>query len=189
MELISGQFELKNLRKEFNKIIKQVAQLRISGGDATEMIASTNENKREEKGNNPKRIQESQRLRLLICVAHGFQIVVRLSPTTADMAISNDEEEGYISEELADKCISNDDNGEEELRKYPEFDENATFGEVQLELHMLFPNLTMFKKAVSDYNIAVRRMFKFVKNDNERVRGKCRSEGANERSSVLGVMR
>ncbi|OWM90914.1 hypothetical protein CDL15_Pgr027401 [Punica granatum] len=82
MELISGQFELKNLRKEFNKIIKQVAQLRIvsswtqfliSGGDATEMIASTNENKREEKGNNPKRIQESQRLRLLICVAHGFQ--------------------------------------------------------------------------------------------------------------------
>ncbi|PKI74074.1 hypothetical protein CRG98_005552, partial [Punica granatum] len=40
------QFELENLRKEFNKINKQVAQLRISGGDATEMIASTNENKR-----------------------------------------------------------------------------------------------------------------------------------------------
>ncbi|PKI41816.1 hypothetical protein CRG98_037780 [Punica granatum] len=74
-------------------------------------------------------------------------------------------------EELADKCISDDDEGEEELRKYPEFDENATFGEVQLELHMLFPNLTMFKKAVTDYNIAIGKVFKFVKNDNERVRG------------------
>ncbi|PKI74373.1 hypothetical protein CRG98_005253 [Punica granatum] len=45
------------------------------------------------------------------------------------MVISSDEDEGNISEELVDKCISDDDNGEEELRKYPEFDEKATFGE------------------------------------------------------------
>ncbi|PKI64139.1 hypothetical protein CRG98_015483 [Punica granatum] len=107
------------------------------------------------------------------------EIVVRLSPTTVNMVISSDEEECYISEELVDKCISDDDNGEEELRKYPEFDENATFGEVQLQLHMLFTNLTMFKKAVTDYNVAIGRVFKFVKNDNERVRAKCRSEGCN----------
>ncbi|XP_031374136.1 uncharacterized protein LOC116188805 [Punica granatum] len=93
------------------------------------------------------------------------------------MVISSDEEEGYISEELVDKCISDDDKSEEELRKYPEFDENATFGEVQLQLHMLFPNLIMFKKAVTYYNISIGRVFKFVKNDNERVRAKCRSEG------------
>ncbi|XP_031402519.1 uncharacterized protein LOC116212068 [Punica granatum] len=35
----------------------------------------------------------------------------------------------------------------------------------------------MFKKAVTDYNIAIGRVFKFVKNDNKRVRAKCRSEG------------
>ncbi|PKI44280.1 hypothetical protein CRG98_035354 [Punica granatum] len=84
------------------------------------------------------------------------------------MVISSDEDEDYILEELADKCISDDDKGEEELRKYSEFDERATFGEVQLELHMLFPNLTMFKKAVIHYNIAIGRVFKFVKNDNEK---------------------
>ncbi|PKI39625.1 hypothetical protein CRG98_040095 [Punica granatum] len=60
---------------------------------------------------------------------NGEEIVVRLPPTTANMVISYDEEEGYISEELVDKCISDDDNGEEELRKYPKFDEKATFGE------------------------------------------------------------
>ncbi|XP_031393381.1 uncharacterized protein LOC116205067 [Punica granatum] len=93
------------------------------------------------------------------------------------MVISSDEDEGYISKELVDKCISDDEKSEEEFRKYPEFDENATFGEVQLQLNMLFPNLIMFKKAVADYNIAVGRVFKFVKNDNERVRTKCRSDG------------
>ncbi|EXC15377.1 Serine--tRNA ligase [Morus notabilis] len=40
------QFEFENLRKEFNKINKQVAQLRISGGDATEMIKNTEDHKK-----------------------------------------------------------------------------------------------------------------------------------------------
>ncbi|XP_031478544.1 serine--tRNA ligase [Nymphaea colorata] len=39
------QFELENLRKDFNRINKEVARLKISGGDATEMIKSTDENK------------------------------------------------------------------------------------------------------------------------------------------------
>lgn len=39
------QFELDNLRKEFNKINKQIAQLKIAGKDASEMINNTNENK------------------------------------------------------------------------------------------------------------------------------------------------
>ncbi|CAN1219344.1 Serine--tRNA ligase, cytoplasmic [Linum perenne] len=39
------QFELDNLRKDFNKINKQVAKLKISGGDATELVQSTNDNK------------------------------------------------------------------------------------------------------------------------------------------------
>ncbi|PKI39652.1 hypothetical protein CRG98_039979 [Punica granatum] len=45
------------------------------------------------------------------------------------MVISSDEDEGDISKELVDKCISDDEKSEEEFRKYPEFDENATFGE------------------------------------------------------------
>ncbi|PQP98202.1 hypothetical protein Pyn_30677 [Prunus yedoensis var. nudiflora] len=41
-----GQSELDNLRKEFNKINKRVAQLKIAGYDATEVIEDTEENKR-----------------------------------------------------------------------------------------------------------------------------------------------
>ncbi|KAM4108382.1 hypothetical protein ACB094_03G041300 [Castanea mollissima] len=40
------QFDLENLRKDFNKINKQVAQLRIAGEDASEMIKNTEENKK-----------------------------------------------------------------------------------------------------------------------------------------------
>ncbi|XP_065865658.1 serine--tRNA ligase isoform X1 [Euphorbia lathyris] len=40
------QFELDNLRKELNKINKEVAKIKIAGGDATEIIEKTNENKR-----------------------------------------------------------------------------------------------------------------------------------------------
>ncbi|KAF4357201.1 hypothetical protein CsatB_029587 [Cannabis sativa] len=40
------QFELESLRKDFNKINKLVAQLRIKGEDATEMIKNTDDNKK-----------------------------------------------------------------------------------------------------------------------------------------------
>ncbi|XP_057960464.1 serine--tRNA ligase [Malania oleifera] len=39
------QFELDNLRKDFNKINKEVARLKIAGEDATQMIKNTDENK------------------------------------------------------------------------------------------------------------------------------------------------
>ncbi|KAL6008400.1 hypothetical protein ACLOJK_033909 [Asimina triloba] len=39
------QFELSNLQKDFNRINKEVARLKIAGEDATEMIKSTDENK------------------------------------------------------------------------------------------------------------------------------------------------
>ncbi|KAA8545099.1 hypothetical protein F0562_019883 [Nyssa sinensis] len=41
------QFELDNLRKDFNKINKAVAKLRIAGEDASEMIKNTEENKQQ----------------------------------------------------------------------------------------------------------------------------------------------
>ncbi|KAL6998853.1 serine--tRNA ligase [Sarracenia purpurea var. burkii] len=40
------QFEFENLRKDFNKINKEVARLKIAGGDASAMIRSTEENKK-----------------------------------------------------------------------------------------------------------------------------------------------
>ncbi|KAL3538080.1 hypothetical protein ACH5RR_001446 [Cinchona calisaya] len=40
------QYELDNLRKDFNKINKEIARLKISGGDASEVIKNTDENKR-----------------------------------------------------------------------------------------------------------------------------------------------
>jgi seryl-tRNA synthetase len=41
------QFELESLRKEFNKINKEVARLKVLKLDATEVINSTNENKKQ----------------------------------------------------------------------------------------------------------------------------------------------
>ncbi|KAK9009146.1 hypothetical protein V6N11_080615 [Hibiscus sabdariffa] len=41
--MMSQQFELENLQKEFNKINKQVVQLKIAKQDASEMIAKTEE--------------------------------------------------------------------------------------------------------------------------------------------------
>ncbi|PKI65728.1 hypothetical protein CRG98_013875 [Punica granatum] len=58
-------------------------------------------------------------------------IPVRPAATT-DLAsvISSDEDEAYHSEELHDRCVSNDDKSEEDKPTYPQFDENAQFGEV-----------------------------------------------------------
>ncbi|CAK9167983.1 unnamed protein product [Ilex paraguariensis] len=39
------QYELDQLRKDFNKINKEVAKLKISGGDASKMIKNTEDNK------------------------------------------------------------------------------------------------------------------------------------------------
>ncbi|KAL0692383.1 hypothetical protein Bca4012_059563 [Brassica carinata] len=41
------QFEVDNFRKEFNKLNKQVAKLKISGADASEVIQQTEKNKRD----------------------------------------------------------------------------------------------------------------------------------------------
>ncbi|KAJ4888014.1 Serine--tRNA ligase [Raphanus sativus] len=41
------QFEVDNFRKEFNKLNKQVAKLKISGADASEVIEQTEKNKRD----------------------------------------------------------------------------------------------------------------------------------------------
>ncbi|ESQ32250.1 hypothetical protein EUTSA_v10004203mg [Eutrema salsugineum] len=41
------QYEVDNFRKEFNKLNKEVAKLKISGGDATQLIQQTEKNKKD----------------------------------------------------------------------------------------------------------------------------------------------
>jgi hypothetical protein len=89
---------------------------------------------------------------------------------------SSDEEwNSYHSEELKSP-ISTDDEGEgKEKEVFPQYTE-AEFGQVHLEKGMEFETLKTFKNAVREYNIALGRVFRWVKNDKERVRAKCRQE-------------
>jgi len=84
----------------------------------------------------------------------------------------------YHSEELKTPISSSDDEEEEGSKNpvYPQFDESAKFGYVSLELGMLFTNLSSFKTAVKDYNIHLRREIKWVKNDKNRARAKCKQQ-------------
>ncbi|XP_050238586.1 serine--tRNA ligase-like [Mercurialis annua] len=52
------QYEVDNLRKEFNKINKQIAKLKIAGADASELIKPSNENK-ELTGEKEKEVSEA----------------------------------------------------------------------------------------------------------------------------------
>lgn len=56
----SRQFELEQFRKDFNKINKEVAKLRIAGQDATSLIKDTEENK-QLTAKKEAQVQEAQR--------------------------------------------------------------------------------------------------------------------------------
>ncbi|QHN88636.1 uncharacterized protein DS421_16g565170 [Arachis hypogaea] len=58
---------------------------------------------------------------------------------------------------------------------WPQFNEEADFGDVQPQLNMEFTTLEQFKHALKDYTIAEGRRIFYVKNDNRRVRCKCAS--------------
>ncbi|XP_061352398.1 uncharacterized protein LOC133297302 [Gastrolobium bilobum] len=81
---------------------------------------------------------------------------------------------GYNSEELKTPPSS----GDEEVERvvFPKFNEENTFGHVQLELGMEFVSLEHFKNGVKDYNISLGRQFKWVKYDKVRPRAKCSNE-------------
>ncbi|PKI37101.1 hypothetical protein CRG98_042500, partial [Punica granatum] len=91
----------------------------------------------------------------------------------ADEATEEVPEDEYHTEELESLKGSED---EEEESKPPEFNEASTFGNVNLELYMLFPNLNVFKEAVRNYTIAQGRPIEFPKNDKVRCRVKCCGE-------------
>ncbi|PKI75366.1 hypothetical protein CRG98_004250 [Punica granatum] len=84
-----------------------------------------------------------------------------------------EQEEEYYTEELESLKGSED---EEEESKPLKFNEAAAFGNVYLELYMLFPNLDVFKEAVMNYIIAQGRPIQFPKNDKVRCMVRCGSE-------------
>ncbi|PKI73679.1 hypothetical protein CRG98_005920 [Punica granatum] len=67
----------------------------------------------------------------------------------------------YHSKELQ-SLKGNDDESDKRLAL---FHKNAEYGQVQLQLDMLFPNLQVFKGAVKDYTISIGREVVMKKND------------------------
>ncbi|KAK2412396.1 hypothetical protein QL285_047593 [Trifolium repens] len=72
--------------------------------------------------------------------------------------------------------VSGDDEFDSIRQIFPQFDANAQFGQVHLELGMEFETLKVFKKAVREYNIYHMREIKWKKNDKVRCRAACTAE-------------
>jgi hypothetical protein len=72
--------------------------------------------------------------------------------------------------------VSSDDEFDSRRQISPQFDANAQFGQVHLELGMEFETLKVFKKAVREYNIYHMREIKWKKNDKVRCRAACTAE-------------
>ncbi|GAU35824.1 hypothetical protein TSUD_56280 [Trifolium subterraneum] len=90
--------------------------------------------------------------------------------------INDDEDDDlYHSEELKSPISTDDEDDGKHV--FPQFNESAVFGEVQLEEGMKFPTLAVFKQAVKDYNINISREVFWVKNESYRARAKCTAEG------------
>ncbi|GAU48741.1 hypothetical protein TSUD_192400 [Trifolium subterraneum] len=91
--------------------------------------------------------------------------------------INDDEDDDlYHSEELKSPISTDDEDDGKHV--FPQFNESAVFGEVQLEEGMEFPTLAVFKQAVKDYNINISREVFWVKNESYRARAKCTAEGS-----------
>ena len=102
-------------------------------------------------------------------VGNGSKSNVQVSKPNEEPCSDNDND-NYVSEEL--KCpISSDD--ENDRIVYPQFNENAGFGEVTLELGMEFSTLKKLKDAVKDYIIHLGKQIRWLKNDKTRARAIC----------------
>jgi len=87
--------------------------------------------------------------------------------------------DGYMYEELHTSPPSDDEDERGKGLLFPQFNEEAEFGNVVLSIGMEFKNLQLFKLALRDYTIHIEREIKMVKNDNRRVRAKCANPDCN----------
>jgi hypothetical protein len=97
-----------------------------------------------------------------------------------DQNVDQDEVVGdndsYHSEDPKTPVSSEDEFDSNNRQVFPQFDANAQFGQVHLELGMEFETLKVFKKAVREYNIYHMREIKWKKNDKVRCRAACTAE-------------
>ncbi|KAK2437560.1 hypothetical protein QL285_022434 [Trifolium repens] len=97
-----------------------------------------------------------------------------------DQNVDQDEVVGdndsYHSEDPKTPVSSDDEFDSNRRQIFPQFDANAQFGQVHLELGMEFETLKVFKKAVRDYNIYHMREIKWKKNYKVRCRAACTAE-------------
>ena len=94
-------------------------------------------------------------------------------PEPNEEPCSDDDNYSYVSEELRSPITSDDEN---DRFVYPQFNENAGFDEVNLELGMEFSTLKKFKDAVKDYTIHEGKEIRWVKNDKTRAREICETD-------------
>jgi hypothetical protein len=90
--------------------------------------------------------------------------------TTTDVI---DDDDLYHSEQLKSPISTDDEDDGRGRHVFPQFNENARFGEVHLEDGMEFSTLAVFKEAVRDYNIYISREIYWAKNESYRARAKC----------------
>ena len=102
-------------------------------------------------------------------VGNGSKRNVQVSEPNEEPCSDNDND-SYVSEELRSPISSDDEN---DRVVYPQFNENAGFGEVTLELGMEFSTLQKFKDAVRDYTIHQGKQIRWLKNDKTRSRAIC----------------
>jgi len=106
----------------------------------------------------------------------GTSINVEENVDENDFPNNND---SYHSEELRSP-ISTDDEGDGNGREvFPQFNSNAEFGQVHLELGMEFETLDIFEETVRNFTIYHGRDIKWLKNDKERCRVICKDETCN----------
>ncbi|RYR03278.1 hypothetical protein Ahy_B06g082129 [Arachis hypogaea] len=95
-------------------------------------------------------------------------------PSDSETEIESESDcDSWHSEDM-DKVLDSD---EEEATVYPPYNEKEKFGNLKLEVSMIFKSKQHFMNATRDYTIQWGRNVSFTKNDNVRVRAVCKTEG------------
>nr|XP_029144759.1 uncharacterized protein LOC112710546 [Arachis hypogaea] len=69
------------------------------------------------------------------------------------------------------------DSDEEHKARYPDFNEDAEYGEVQFQVGQHFETMAMFKQALKDYFVYEGKELMYLKNEPKRIRARCAEEG------------
>jgi len=85
-----------------------------------------------------------------------------------------DNEDSWVSERIRSPRDSDNEANSEE--QFPQYNPEAKFGNVSLELGMEFATMEAFKQGMRDYTIQKGREIKWVRNEKHRARARCKQE-------------